>query len=1249
MPSTASPRRGQQSQLDLTVEAWRHGQSPRQRRCNQQTIGSDPLVGLFPFLERAAKRTALPVLIPETVVYEHHFPRGWYWCETNDPAERRRKRQDSLRAGGGVPPPPQQQQQQQRGPRGARGLLQRQRSRKQSPCAGCPGLTVPPQLQTKAVRECETKAILESFQSGLRSGQEVVAQVVHRPEGDEGRQSGICVDFLDLDGLKRFLMKLPDQCILSKYIAPQKGNAEERLHAVWTPQAVLVERLRHTGAALQSADGGDPASSCVVLCPPALRVRCEEAVARLVQLVQDLEKMRVIEFECDFKLDRVTAPPARRGDQKGETRDQGRLVLLWVTRLWLIHEPLVPPELAHSGKGSSRATMRTCDTLPERALVDASVLSHLRLSRLTNRPSDWKKQQGRPAARSQQQLQQQQPQLQLSAASAGRSQVRSIRSPGLLVSGSSETPQAEVTNAKPLPLPAGPSPTKDRGATPQSAPGGAASPGQQAALMSPVPRPLTSHRRRRLRVSRFPLTRVGVRMPRPAGTEGGWPSFCLPEPPSAEAVRGARQYFEQAVEAEIRKALRAAAVRRGMERLKKRQCDLRDSVSPRQGSPARGGREASPSPKESDKQRAGNALLTRLPRARFQGQIDVRAEFPSEPYDIDPAVATASPCGTPPPTRAPSPAQSGSPRLSIWNRSPRRLSVSPMASSPGRDVDVIDSDGGCDDQVLESLRRLGDTMRGSLPRRYCPRGARRSGPSRAAQELRERNRGRCIPGASASQRDGVSYLALARELGITLSLSEHTEYELTEGSSGPEPDELACSGLGSPDASPQKSPASPQRQSPAASSFGRSLARRHRQRPAKIGKDVQPPSAARAARKGEEDPVKGREEERVTLVGLLAMRRRQEYEEMREQHQGVRDALRDLEYAAYMHALEHHASGSGSSSVFSFDLPPDCPHIPYIAELQLERTRYILEELRENITTAPSGGLGEFCLRLNPGDPALLVTRQVMKTLAEKVAGLMHLNEVSLLLKDLDMATIRTLKYHKIPARGLTEGRSVMQRRVSSKRDMAPRKISRAGLRASRRQSSVDPLAGSGLHSPLPRSPLSPPACLTPRSNPSLSGSLGARPDFTRSPSCQGQPRAGRRPSALKFELSPQQQEHDKKRRDKRAESVLAQQRAALGLGCTGLLTLRQTQEERSSPRRASAAPPEPLLTVHRGVLALSTSGIGMSPEAILHQDLDGAETARDFDSASEEPDSPVLDLFAGHSPALAADEQAHIRRGFGT
>eukprot|EP01065_Artemidia_motanka_P014756 TRINITY_DN1858_c1_g1_i1.p1 TRINITY_DN1858_c1_g1~~TRINITY_DN1858_c1_g1_i1.p1 ORF type:complete len:1115 (+),score=341.81 TRINITY_DN1858_c1_g1_i1:69-3413(+) len=1111
------------SGLEVVVDRWRRGRSPRQRRINQQTIGSDPLLGLFPFLERVSKRMSLPVVFPETVVYEHHFPRGWYWCEV---------------------------------PGAGRGRQQRQlldESDPQNASATPADTDRAPLLHTVPVRECETRAILESFTAGRGRSQGYLAQVVRRPEGDDGRQEGLSVQLLDYEGLKRFLMKLPDQCILSKYIPPPKSAPDEVLQTTWTSESVRVARFRQTPGKVDG-DGG-----AQVLCPPGMQRVCVDAVRQLVAVIEDQEKQRVIEFECTFKLDR----PQRSKKQRGSVR--GRLWLLWVSRLWLIRPPNVVEVLQPAKTGRKTGDV---GELAGRAVSDPAALEYLGLSPLQNQPAHTEQAKRRgprdqrgpqPAAPRRSvmepqsvQLQPQQHSIPVSPASFLSSvpHVQSLAGhPGR--SGSREgTPTAEDVGIFAPFIVSG----LDVGAEDQE---------QEHTQEHRVHAHANAQTRRRRSGCTFPITRIGVRMPPPVRPPGGWPTFCTPEPPDEEAADAAKRYFEDAIRAEMVKAARRRRVRQGTDRLKMRAAQLRKTVAARAGSPP--GATAAGAAKRS----ARATLLQRRPSSRYsRNNLVVQADFPPEPYIFDESMVTALPLGTP----FPSPV--------------RRGEVAALAEVEGAKTPtgLPAGAGGAD-----SLEWLAELVRDSVtvqPRTLCPPRGRPPGPSRCHRVPWERRSGRSYTPTVGSDPEAVSYLALAKQLGVQLSLQQETSAE-TEP---PSPSPRSMSGpVGIEPNSPSPSPSRRSSMSP----------RRRIQAAASPATSPRSPDAA-----------DGREREKQELITLLTSRRRLEYERMCAQHRDVRDALQDVEYSAYSSALDRQGC---QGFLFCFDLPTECPRPSSLADLNLERARLIPEVVAEQ--TKSGGMCPEFCLRVRWGEPPLLVIRQTMLALRDKLNALMRRNEVSLLLRDLDVATIRCLKYHKLPQTARQQNNNRLSMMLSPG-VTGLKRVSRPSVVRSPGATSQTGADFKGVSS----------AALTPDHRATSPGKFVS--DLLRS-------RDSISPKGLLSPSTP------------RGGTPV--------VGPAGLQTLRNILEDRESRRSRHALPDRPIVNVHRSATAAPPPPPA-DPEAmdeftVSLQNLTIKEAFEDDSEKDDDDDYDYDELFQEGADAAApkADTQPRRLAGIGS
>eukprot|EP01063_Lacrimia_lanifica_P005968 TRINITY_DN13596_c0_g1_i1.p1 TRINITY_DN13596_c0_g1~~TRINITY_DN13596_c0_g1_i1.p1 ORF type:complete len:871 (+),score=307.43 TRINITY_DN13596_c0_g1_i1:139-2751(+) len=298
----ASPRAGKRVEdmpHDEFLAEWRKGYTSRQR--NQETLGSDPIVGLFPFLERLSRRIKLPVPVPDTVVYEHSFPKGWYWFEP---------------------------------PRSGEGIQDLSRlSALLDGSLACGDddhrCLTGDVLRSVTSKGCETASIRESFSkkalvasSHLKS--RIIAQVVRRkPDSDT-----VCVEYLDHEGLDQFFKNCPDQCILSKFVPP-KGTKNDVVVAIWARDRLVIRRFRNNNdiydasKSVEEIGSVEDATLSTQIFSPAVVTRLISKTMRvLIREIESYEKKHVVEFQAHFKVGVGS-----------------RLYLLWITKLAMIRLP----------------------------------------------------------------------------------------------------------------------------------------------------------------------------------------------------------------------------------------------------------------------------------------------------------------------------------------------------------------------------------------------------------------------------------------------------------------------------------------------------------------------------------------------------------------------------------------------------------------------------------------------------------------------------------------------------------------------------------------------------------------------------------------------------------------------------------------------------------------------------------------------------------------------------------------------
>jgi hypothetical protein len=269
------------------------------------SVGSgDCLVLMFPLLAKLHERGAsLPFIFPETVCYEHHFPRGWYYFER----EASKKlgpsggAGDGGAAGTGVREDRDARQAQLDKLRASSPFL---RPPRQAHASGSGAMDNRLNLMKKTVKECDSGTIRRMFATPPSSKSPIGSEVVVRmPSG------ALEVKYLNSSLLAEFLMSTPETCILSKNV-PSTALRNDVIVAAWTPTVFCIEHrvnqhaLTDESVSLQTR--GDTFSisnySEEQACP-LLATRIREAMQQLVWIVAKYERKTVVEFRAHFRPD----------------------------------------------------------------------------------------------------------------------------------------------------------------------------------------------------------------------------------------------------------------------------------------------------------------------------------------------------------------------------------------------------------------------------------------------------------------------------------------------------------------------------------------------------------------------------------------------------------------------------------------------------------------------------------------------------------------------------------------------------------------------------------------------------------------------------------------------------------------------------------------------------------------------------------------------------------------------------------
>ena len=933
--------------VDSVRDAWRKGCPSRQR--NHETIGADPLVGMFPFFERLAKKIRLPVSFPETVVYEHCFPKGWFWFERS-PKAKTLSNKKILE------------------------LLDRPLANGDEEGRNMEGDF----LRTIKSKGCETTVIFESLRKADKlNSSGVVAQVVKRVDADN-----ISVDYLDEKGLSQFLLNIPDQCTLSKFVPP-KGSHNEVVIATWTPAKTLVTRRRNRRhindpdvPLRERTDVEDATCSEQIFSSDILNALLNKTVTKLISEMEKLlEKRHIVEFQAHFKVD-----------------PRSRIWLLWVSKLVMIRQPSLLRYLSSQ------------KLIP----FDPTVSRNLGLAPLENYHID-------PKKKNQQQQQQQQQQLQL------QQQAREAFSPNTTAGTSTGPPprrrssvaffdgqQQQAPNLSSHQRSAANNGSGRRlserrssknlladGSLPRR--GSQSYPGVSTPFSAGSAVAVTFASGGRTRTS-FASPGKEASPQRSASTKGGWPSFC-------QLPLGTEAEFEES---------KTLAVRAAVE-----QCVLSKST-PRDAEPLRqafaayqGGRQPQPQPRPAASNNASDTvkvLLDYASMARALGSAAAAAAEDAAAAEGEDSCSVDSEQRVPPNTaRSEAPGSTrqlgdslqGDGALFCESESESEPDSSASASaSASAAAAAAAATAAADAAVFSAI--AGQTF--VAPQRYVPHGARRPGSSRSRcyeREAREyRRMTRCLGGVQCAspttKRRGGGGSSPNRHASAATPSAANNADDGGGGSPGPASGDPA-------------STAHPMTPCPSPGSMGASRAAAARRAQSNGGaaavEDSGPVSPGRLALDRElgfaAAAGDGREAERLSLVRRLDAARRTEYAALRARTAKVLDGLCEVSYQAYSQVL----SRGGGGGDYCFPLPEGCPVLSGSDAYSVE------SEPQEG-----DGGGQRHVLRVSASATSLAVKHAVQATKERAFAGLRRA-ELALLLRDCDERTLEGLRHHRLAGR----------------------------------------------------------------------------------------------------------------------------------------------------------------------------------------------------------------------------------------
>lgn len=268
---------------------------------------ADPLVHVFFLLNRLYEKGApMPFLFPETVCYEHHFPRGWYSLEKEPPSAAALRLKDGpeldpmekLKATNAFLRPTARfsgssgEGTKKSAPPAANNL---------TPGSACDGMI----LVKRSSKDCDSTAIRKAF-ANTKQCPVIASILVSRDAGS--RQP--CVRYLDNASIGEALMNTPETCILSKSV-PSSKDRFDVIFASWTPSVFSIEhRMNHhlladEGLTVQERGETENVAKYKELqtCPLTAK-RIREQMYLFVWALETYERRQVTEMRACFRPDK---------------------------------------------------------------------------------------------------------------------------------------------------------------------------------------------------------------------------------------------------------------------------------------------------------------------------------------------------------------------------------------------------------------------------------------------------------------------------------------------------------------------------------------------------------------------------------------------------------------------------------------------------------------------------------------------------------------------------------------------------------------------------------------------------------------------------------------------------------------------------------------------------------------------------------------------------------------------------------
>lgn len=218
--------------------------------------GDGMLVNLFHYLwKKNRELQSCPLVrVPSTIVYEHNFPRGWYFYDAKHN-----------------------------------------------------------ELRKKTGKELDTNSIYKEFSRPENDSCEIVASYLSKLEDEETGEEITLVEFFNSSDLSNFLFKREkrEQGILQKFILP-KGSHNSVIQAIWSPHVTLVERRNNIHKLSDKkwtmydravTYEGPAHYSNEVFCAPQLVTQIKEICASIVKHFSDTEHRNITRMVLYFKVD----------------------------------------------------------------------------------------------------------------------------------------------------------------------------------------------------------------------------------------------------------------------------------------------------------------------------------------------------------------------------------------------------------------------------------------------------------------------------------------------------------------------------------------------------------------------------------------------------------------------------------------------------------------------------------------------------------------------------------------------------------------------------------------------------------------------------------------------------------------------------------------------------------------------------------------------------------------------------------